>query len=225
MPRLRPLDGDPPLDGDARVRVGRGADVDLRIPRDTVSSLHAAIEWQGDGWYLRDLGSSNGTALDGAFVRGWTKLTAGAQIEFGPGCRYVVEAVDPPADSSRRSGPAALPPAPARRRRRVHRTAGGVAVAHLGRARDALHAAVRAGDGAARRSGGPLGRRRAPQGGHLGSQGGRQPGRQHPGQAHPRHPADAGERRRAGHADREEARAHAWVCCPSRSPSSRATRS
>jgi len=105
--RLSPLDGDPPLDTDRRARVGRSADCDLRIVRDTVSSLHAAIEWQGDGWYLRDLGSRNGTALGGKFITGWTRLEVGAQLEFGPGCRYRVEAAEPPADTSQLAVPSA----------------------------------------------------------------------------------------------------------------------
>ncbi len=45
-----------------RLRVGRGADCEVRLDHDTVSRLHATLEWRGGGRLrLIDQDSSNGT--------------------------------------------------------------------------------------------------------------------------------------------------------------------
>jgi len=44
--------------------IGRSADNDLVVPDTPVSRRHACMELQGDRWFLRDLGSSNGTFLN-----------------------------------------------------------------------------------------------------------------------------------------------------------------
>jgi len=49
--------------------IGRDAGVTLRIDVPQVSRRHAEVSWTGDGWILRDLGSSNGTFLDGRQVQ------------------------------------------------------------------------------------------------------------------------------------------------------------
>jgi len=48
-----------------KVRIGRDAGCDIRIENDGVSRLHAEIFPFGNQWCVRDLGSSNGTYLDG----------------------------------------------------------------------------------------------------------------------------------------------------------------
>ncbi len=45
----------------------RAADLHLRDP--TCSSRHARISWEGEGWIIEDLGSTNGTYVDGVRVR------------------------------------------------------------------------------------------------------------------------------------------------------------
>lgn len=51
--------------GANRVTLGRSADADLVIPHDNVSRRHALI-WRSDGKaWIRDLGSSNGTLVNG----------------------------------------------------------------------------------------------------------------------------------------------------------------
>ena len=44
--------------------IGRSADNDLAVPDTLASRQHASLELQGDRWFLRDLGSSNGTFLN-----------------------------------------------------------------------------------------------------------------------------------------------------------------
>lgn len=46
-------------------RVGRRSGLSLMLPRKTVSSLHAEFFLQGDKLFLRDLGSTNGTFVNG----------------------------------------------------------------------------------------------------------------------------------------------------------------
>lgn len=50
------------------VRIGRGADCAIRIDDDGVSRVHSEIFRMGGHWCVRDLGSSNGTFLDGARI-------------------------------------------------------------------------------------------------------------------------------------------------------------
>lgn len=73
------------------LRIGRAPDNDLVLPDTTVSGFHACIQWRDGGFFLKDLGSSNGTTLDGAPVSGWTRLNAGAVLGFGPDARWSVE--------------------------------------------------------------------------------------------------------------------------------------
>lgn len=65
--------------------VGRGPSADLRLPHDFVSSLHAALTWASGGWTLRDLGSHNGTGVNGeALAPGVrARLKRGDEITFG----------------------------------------------------------------------------------------------------------------------------------------------
>jgi membrane-bound lytic murein transglycosylase D len=63
-----------PGDPDAReftgtIRIGRDASCALRITDDAVSRLHAEVFRIGRQWFARDLGSSNGTYLDGKRIQ------------------------------------------------------------------------------------------------------------------------------------------------------------
>lgn len=78
------------------VRVGRDGANDLVLPSTTVSSMHALIEWRESGWFVRDLGSRNGTAVDGARITNWTPLEAGSRLQFGPDNPWRVDAAERP---------------------------------------------------------------------------------------------------------------------------------
>ncbi|OGO13199.1 MAG: hypothetical protein A2Z66_14900 [Chloroflexi bacterium RBG_13_66_10] len=56
-----------PLGGQAFV-IGRGADCDLVVPERQVSRHHARIRRAGEGFVVEDLGSRNGTYVNGAVV-------------------------------------------------------------------------------------------------------------------------------------------------------------
>ena len=56
------------LEPGASVLLGRQADSDIVIPAPNVSRRHAQISWSRDGFEIRDLGSTNGTILNGEKV-------------------------------------------------------------------------------------------------------------------------------------------------------------
>lgn len=66
------------------------ADCDLTILHASVSSQHARIEQQGTAWRVVDLGSKNGTYVDGVRVEA-APLTDGAQLRFGEVDLYFVD--------------------------------------------------------------------------------------------------------------------------------------
>lgn len=68
-----------------RCLVGRSTLADLRLKSRRASSEHASIGWYSGQWIVRDLGSSNGTTVNGRSVppRERAFLTAGDTIQFG----------------------------------------------------------------------------------------------------------------------------------------------
>lgn len=63
--------------------LGRGADAALQVHGDGVSRNHAVLTSQADGVWLRDLGSVNGTLLNGRRVQGAVRLNAGDVLQVG----------------------------------------------------------------------------------------------------------------------------------------------
>ena len=51
------------------IRVGKAEENDLTVSEETVSRVHFEIVRDAKGYLLRDLGSTNGTFLDGAEIR------------------------------------------------------------------------------------------------------------------------------------------------------------
>ena len=72
-----------PLEAD-RISLGRSSTAELSFPDDSgLSRQHLAIERDGEGWALLDLGSKNGTMLNGAKVNGRVPLKSGDRITAG----------------------------------------------------------------------------------------------------------------------------------------------
>jgi len=66
-----------------RILVGRAPSADVRIDDPRVSRLHARIEMRDDGVYVEDLGSRNGTLVDGSPVVSGRQLAVGDEITLG----------------------------------------------------------------------------------------------------------------------------------------------
>ena len=69
--------------GETPVTVGRAQDSTLVLDDDYASGRHARLFRQDGGWYVEDLGSTNGTYLDRAKVTGPTPIPLGVPIRIG----------------------------------------------------------------------------------------------------------------------------------------------
>jgi len=102
------LQGTASLSPKAVIRIGRGEDCDVRFDaqRDVrVSTHHAEIRFEDGQYLVVDVGSTNGTLVNGKLVRSH-RLRSGDKIAFGgqggPEVRFDIE------ESFRRNGAAAL---------------------------------------------------------------------------------------------------------------------
>lgn len=66
-----------------RVLAGRAPSADIRVGDPGVSRLHARIEVREDGVYVEDLGSRNGTLVNGAPIAGSRRLAPDDEIGIG----------------------------------------------------------------------------------------------------------------------------------------------
>ncbi|WP_221584656.1 DUF3662 and FHA domain-containing protein [Microbacterium sp. G2-8] len=66
----------------ARTVIGRGSDSDITIPDAGTSRRHVEVLWDGERAMVRDLGSTNGSKLDGQKVK-QAGLTDGQAITIG----------------------------------------------------------------------------------------------------------------------------------------------
>jgi len=67
--------------------VGRAATCAIRLTSPSVSGEHAIFLWREDGWHVRDLGSRNGTWIDGARLAPGTRraIDVGTTVHLGSG--------------------------------------------------------------------------------------------------------------------------------------------
>jgi len=95
--------------------IGRTQDCDLRISDMSVSRRHAELTRGEDGWLLSDLGSHNGTRINGWLVREPVPLRPGDMVQFGSAMFVVRESPpwQPPAQGAGQggNGGAGSPPA------------------------------------------------------------------------------------------------------------------
>lgn len=67
---------------DAETTLGRAPGCGVQIDDVRVSKLHARLFLHEGVWYLEDLGSTNGTHLDGEPIVGPTRIRRGSRIQI-----------------------------------------------------------------------------------------------------------------------------------------------
>ncbi|WP_437535634.1 FHA domain-containing protein [Sorangium sp. So ce726] len=88
----------------ARSIVGRAEGCAVRLASRRASGEHAVLFWDGDRWSTRDLGSRNGTTVDGRRIAITERVDVAPSAEFCFGDdteRWTLEDAGPPAASAR----------------------------------------------------------------------------------------------------------------------------
>ena len=63
--------------------IGRDDEADITLSAPSVSRRHAVLQKKGAGWAIKDLGSANGTWVNGKRIRGTIGVQQGDRIELG----------------------------------------------------------------------------------------------------------------------------------------------
>lgn len=66
-----------------RLTIGRDDASDVTLEDQTVSRLHAVLERYGNSWVLRDVGSANGTFVNGERIAAERPLRSGDELAIG----------------------------------------------------------------------------------------------------------------------------------------------
>ncbi len=69
--------------GEQTISIGRSPECDVALPDPNVSRRHAEVRRHGSDFILVDLGSTNGTKVNGSWVTGERKLNDGDEMNFG----------------------------------------------------------------------------------------------------------------------------------------------
>jgi FHA domain/Domain of unknown function (DUF1707) len=69
--------------GERRVVLGRSRECDCVLAEPSVSRLHAELRRDGGRWLLRDIGSRNGTRLNGVRLLDEAEVAPGDRVSFG----------------------------------------------------------------------------------------------------------------------------------------------
>ncbi|HEX3596955.1 MAG TPA: GGDEF domain-containing protein [Polyangiaceae bacterium] len=78
----------------ADLRIGRHPTSSLVIDDEGISRSHARIVRKGSSYFVEDLGSSNGTYVNGERLEFAAELSDGAQLQLGPRVRFRFSVVD-----------------------------------------------------------------------------------------------------------------------------------
>jgi pSer/pThr/pTyr-binding forkhead associated (FHA) protein len=73
--------------------VGRGAHNDIVVSDDSISDSHAKLQRREDGWYVVDMGSTNGTYVGGRRIEGEAALVGAPDVRFG-GVKFIFRVPD-----------------------------------------------------------------------------------------------------------------------------------
>lgn len=92
-----PFDVEP---GDDSVVIGRSSDAGIAVPDRSMSRRHARLFRQGNEWLVEDLGSRNGTLLNGRRISDPTPVGIGTSLTVGSTTISVVEAQRAPSATS-----------------------------------------------------------------------------------------------------------------------------
>src|SRR5215208_3618159 len=93
-------DGSFPLEGRGPWTVGRSQENDIVIPDPNVSRKHARLSRADNGYVVEDLGSTNGTLLDGAPIDR-ERIESGDELTFGQSTARFVRRIDSPREGER----------------------------------------------------------------------------------------------------------------------------
>lgn len=78
-----------PKNGEYFARIGRDEHCEIVLPFQSVSGEHALLQFKEGGYVLEDLGSTNGTKINGLTPMGAATLYDGDEIALG-GCQAPV---------------------------------------------------------------------------------------------------------------------------------------
>lgn len=93
--RLVALAGNPIYPLFSESSIGRALTNTITIPDDTVSLQHAMITQRKGRWWLEDMESRNGTALNGVPISSAVLISSGDLIQFGSAeLRFEIEQED-----------------------------------------------------------------------------------------------------------------------------------